>query len=86
MQRRVEQVIAPLLIIMRVADKSALTSNTFASVRVGDFDARTREEFTGGGGTLPDGALVGSADMRLLNSGELWVVADNVDLDSHRDI
>ena len=85
MQRRVEQVIAPLLIIMRVADKSALTSNTFASVRIGNFDARTREEFTGGGGTIPDGDLVGSADKRLLNFGELWVEADKIDLDSHQD-
>ena len=85
MQRRIEQVIAPLLIIVRVADRSALTSNTLVPVRVGDFKARTQEEFTGGSDTLPGGDPVGSADKRLLNSGELWVEDDKIDLDSHRD-
>lgn len=39
MQRRIEQVIAPLLIILRAADKSALMSNTTTSERINDFEA-----------------------------------------------
>ena len=74
MWRRIGQVIAPLLIILRVADKSALTSNTIASGRVSEFKVRSPEELTGGG-TISGGDSTSSADERGMDSGELVVGA-----------
>ena len=42
------QVIAPLLVILRVANKSALTRNTVASARASEFKTRTKQELAGG--------------------------------------
>ena len=82
---RIEQVIAPLLIIMRAANRTALASNTFASVHISEFKARTREEFTGGGGALPGGDPVGSADDHVTNSHEFGVCVRTTGIDSHQD-
>jgi len=49
------QVIAPLLIIQRVANRIALTSDTIVSGNIGSFRARSRGESTGGSYALPGG-------------------------------
>ena len=78
--------IAPLLIIMRAANRTALTSSTFASVRISEFKAGTREEFTGGSsGAFSDGDRMGSADEYVTSSHELGVCVRTTDIDSHRD-
>ena len=71
MQGRIEQVIAPLLIILRVANRSALTSKTIASGRISGFKARSRGELTDGAGILPTGTPVSSTDEGEMDSGEL---------------
>ena len=48
MWQRIEQVIAPFLIILRAANKSALTSDTFSSMNISEFKAMTQDEFSGG--------------------------------------
>ena len=75
--RWVGQVIAPLLIVQRVANKSALTSNTVVSGRL-SFRARGGEESTSGGGVLSDGYPVGSAGRHEYrnNFGEVEVEAE----------
>ena len=55
MQRRIRQVIAPMLIIQRVANKSALTSNDVVHGWISEFEAKNQEESTGDGGSLPSG-------------------------------
>ena len=70
MRRRIGQVIAPLLIIQRAANKSALTSNTIASGRLSSFKARSRGISTGGGGALSDGDPTSSVDQRGVGSDE----------------
>ena len=85
MQRRIEQVIAPLLIILRAANRTASTSNTLASVHISEYKARTREEFTGGGSALPGSDPMGSADQHVTNSFEFGVCVRITDTDSHQD-
>ena len=68
---RIEQVIATLLIVQRVANKSALTSNTVASGRLNDFKAHSREDLTGGSGTLDGSDLVTSGDRHGVDSEKL---------------
>ena len=69
--------IASLLIIQRVANKSALTSNTVASARLSDFKARSRgQPMTGGGAILSGGDSMSSVDERGTNSGELGATID----------
>ena len=62
MQGRIEQVVAPLLIILRVANRSALTSSTIASGHISGLKALSREESTDAGGILPTGMPVSSTD------------------------
>jgi hypothetical protein len=69
------QVIAPLLIIQRVADKSALTSETVVSGRISEFRARTLV-WSSGGGALRSGATTNSLDRRGVSSSELGVGAE----------
>jgi len=64
------QVIAPLLIIQRVANKSALTSDTLTGT-IGSSGARTRWEFMGGSRVYPDDYSMGPVDERGTNPGEL---------------
>ena len=79
------QVIAPLLIILRVAPKSASTSHTIASVCIGEFKARSRGELTGGGGVLPCGEPTSSADERRMKSSELAIGVGTTYIDLHQD-
>ena len=77
--------IAPLLIILRAANRTALTSDTFASVHISEFKARSRGEITGGGGALPGGDPVGSMDEHVTNSYELGAChVRTTDIDSHQ--
>ena len=55
MYRRIGQVIAPLLIIQRVANKSALTGDTMAAESPDPLKSWGRREMTGGSDTLPGG-------------------------------
>lgn len=48
------QVIAPFLIILRVSNRSALTSDTIISGNVGSMQFEGEGESTSGNGTLPD--------------------------------
>jgi len=75
------QVIAPLLIIQRVANQNALTSNTITSGNTGSFNMRSRGKSTGSNGTLPSGYRMSSVDKYGNNSGELGVgVETTIDL------
>ena len=69
----IKQVIAPLLIILRVANKTALTSNTIVSGCIDTFKARTPGQSAGGDGTHPSGDSMSSVDERGTNSVELLV-------------
>ena len=65
-----EKVIAPLLIIQRVANKSALTKNTIVSGRL----SSVREESTGNGPAHPGVDLMSSMDGNgVPGSGELEI-------------
>ena len=83
-QWRTKQVIAPLLIIQRVANRSALTRNTIASGRVSEFKVRTQGEFSGGGAP-PGGDRMSSAGERGTNSGEIEVGVQTRDINFHQD-
>ena len=76
------QVIAPLLVITRVANKSAFTSNTPVPGRLGS--SRSWVQLTGGSDTLPGGNLSSSVDGRRVDSYELGIRVETT-TDSHRD-
>ena len=80
MQRRIEQVIAPLLIVLRVANKSALTSNTVASGHISEFKAQTQGELASGSGVPPGG----DPDEYGTNSGGSRVCVRTTDIDFNR--
>ena len=67
------QVIASLLIIQRVANKSALTSNTLVTGHLSTFKARGRGGTTDTSCTLPGEDPTISVDRRGVSSGELDV-------------
>jgi len=80
------QVIAPLLIIKRVANRSALTSNTIITGNIGSFHARTRGELTGGSDIPSRSYPVGLTEKHEKVSVELGVgVGVETTLDFHRD-
>lgn len=56
----VEQVIAPLLIIQRVANRKALTSESLASGAIDSIRFKSRGNSSGGTGSLPGGYAMGS--------------------------
>ena len=58
------------MIIQRVANKSALTSDDVVSGRMSSFEARSRGELTGGSDALPGGDSRGFVDECGTNSGE----------------
>ena len=76
------QVIAPLLIIRRVANRSALTSETITTVRTISFNPRSREESTGG--ALSGGDPMNSADECGKSSVEFGVMVETT-IDLQRD-
>ena len=69
--------IASLLIIQRVASKSALTGEAVVSGSISSFKARSRGEFTDCSDVLPGGETMGSLRKPGKNSsGELGVVIE----------
>ena len=68
------QVIAPFLVILRVANRSALTSNTIAFKDPGSIRFRSRGQSVGDDGTLHDADPGGSMEMSWVAPGELGVV------------
>ena len=76
-QRRIGQVIAPLLVIRRVANRSALTSSAVTSGRNSEFRARSRRDSTdGSSATLPSGGTTSSVDEYEMNSGGVGAGAE----------
>lgn len=75
-----QQVIASLLIIQRVANKSSLTNNTIAPGNISSFKAKSQGELTGDSGTLPGRNYVSSVGEHGTTSGELGV---GVETDRH---
>ena len=69
------QVIAPLLIVQRVANRNALTSNTIVSGGTSSFRVRSRHEPTGGSYAFPGG----SADDHGRDTVELEIVVEGRD-------
>ena len=69
MPRRIEQAIAPLLIIQRVANKSALTKNTIAPGCITSLKFAIRGKSTDDSDSLPTIAVDGYGK----NSGEFEV-------------
>ena len=57
-----EQVIAPFLIILRVANRRALTSETIVSGNIGSLHFGSNEGATGSSETLPDESPVSFVD------------------------
>ena len=84
MRRWIGQVIAPLLIIQRVANKSALTSNTIASRHLSSFRARSRGMSTGGNVNLSGGDPTSPVNNLGVGSGDLGV-GDETTTDYHLD-
>ena len=82
--RRLEQVIAPLLVIQRVANKSALTSNTVASARVSEFEARAGGGSAGDSDIITSGYHMSSVGGRGVDSSELGVTVETM-MDFHQD-
>ena len=75
------QAIAPLLIVQRVANKSALTKDSLVAGGVSGFGARTREQSASDSGALGGGDPVDSVD----RSGELRLRAGlETTADPHR--
>ena len=78
------QVIAPLLIIKRVANQSALTSTSVVTGGVGSFSFRSRGGAAGGSGTLPGGYPMNSGGSFGKGSKELNVGVETT-IDFHQD-
>jgi len=72
----IEQVIAPLLIIRRVADRSALTSNTAGSGAISSLKVRNQVELTGVSAAFSGGNPKGSVGGCGTSSGEVEIVTD----------
>ena len=70
------QVIAPYLIIIRVANRRALTSKSIAGTGIGSMHFRSQGTVDGDG-TLADGDLVNSTEVDAGASGELGAVDEN---------
>ena len=62
-----EQVIASFLVTLRVANRTALTSDTVGSGNLGSIRFRSQEKSTESDGTVLDGVPLGSMEM----SGEV---------------
>lgn len=75
--------IAPLLIIQRVANRSALTSNTIVTGHIDSFRDMGREESTGGNPGFPRVLSVSSADNSIKNAGELGNQGDETKTNLH---
>ena len=79
MLRRIGQVIAPLLIVKRVAEKNASPSNTITTGNISS--SRSQRESKGSGGVLPSGYPMDSVGKYRETPGELRVgVETTIDL------
>lgn len=63
--------IAPFLIVLRVADRRALTSETIVTGNIGSIHFRSQGKSTVGNETLPDDHPASSTDTREETSREL---------------
>ena len=77
-RRRIGQVIASLLIIQRVANKSALTSKTIVSGHLSTFKARSHGGTSCTSGPLPGGGPASWEDKRGVSSSELGVGVESM--------
>lgn len=73
---RGEQVIAPLLITLRVASRRALTSEAIVSGNIGSIHFNSEGKSTVGNGTLSDEHPVGSTDTHEDTSDELPIAGE----------
>ena len=76
--------IAPLLVVRRVADSSALTNNTAVPTNVSEFNAGSHGRSTDGSGTLHDEVPMTSTDECGKTSGERGVEIEMTAIDFHR--
>ena len=81
-RRGIGQAIAPLLIIQRVANKSAVTNDVIAPGTMSSFRARTRGESTSDNAALPGVNPISSVGERRTDAGEFGIVTV---IDLHRD-
>ena len=77
--------IAPLLIIQRVANNSALTSTTVAPRGVYSSEVENQGKLTGGSDALSNGYLMDPVGERGINCGKLGVEIEASMIDSYRD-
>lgn len=74
LSNRDEQVVAPFLVILRVADRSALTSDTITSGTLGSFSFTSQGKSTDDSGTFLSEYSVSPMEMSNGNtSGEIGV-------------
>ena len=71
-----EQIIAPLLIVRRVANRSVLGSDNIVVAHFDPFHVVSRGEQMGGGGISPGVNPMDSADEDVKSTGELEVKID----------
>ena len=57
-----EQIIAPFLVTLRVANRTSLTSETIVSGKIGSIHFGSGRELSGGDETFPDGDTTASVD------------------------
>lgn len=79
-----EQVIAPFLIILRIADRSAITSDNSTSGSSGSNQFMSQGESTSSNEIPPDESPAGSVDAPGKTPGELGVEVE-IAVDVHRD-
>ena len=77
--------IAPLLIIQRVADKSALTSDAIVSGSVSSLKTGSQEELTSGNDALGGYSMSSEGKRGINSSGKLGVVVETA-INFHRDV
>ena len=76
--------IAPLLIIQRVANRSALTSDTIVTGHIISFHDMSQGESTSNHLALPRAPSVNSADNSAKNAGEIGDHGVEIKLNFHR--
>ena len=81
---RIGQVIAPLLIIKRVANRNTLIGQTVATGNTSSFKIGSQRESKGSGGTLPSEYPMDSMGKCGEGSGEIGVRVETA-IDLHRD-
>ena len=80
------QAIASLLIIKRVANRSALTNDTIPSGRLPSLKAASGGELTGDNGAPPGGAPINSVRGHEVGPGELAIGPEPTPDSHHREV